>query len=316
MNKKKGFISAGVLFMGLIVMLGLIGVVSGLWSKNLVINGTVETGDLNADWDCGWTNDDGLTGADGVVQGGGCDPAVVETTADNGADPDNNDWPNFNNTTHVAKDVGHCSLVINPDEDTGQKDFGNQVANVTIENAYPSYECTVTLQLTNTGSIPFNVAGAGLELPDASKGKIETVDASGDNLCDPSTLLTDPQVDPGEEKTLTCTVHVTQTAEQSDCTGTTTLATDGHPVVDYTCPDPTDGKLVSYSFGIKVCVAQWNEAATYGQCTSSDQHEGPDTNDFDADGVLNAVDNCPINPNPDQADADADGIGDVCEPAP
>jgi hypothetical protein len=34
--------------------------------------------------------------------------------------------------------------------------------------------------------------------------------------------------------------------------------------------------------------------------------------DFDADGVDDAVDNCPYTANADQADADMDGIGDVC----
>ncbi len=34
--------------------------------------------------------------------------------------------------------------------------------------------------------------------------------------------------------------------------------------------------------------------------------------DFDADGVDDAVDNCPYAANADQADADSDGIGDVC----
>jgi hypothetical protein len=34
--------------------------------------------------------------------------------------------------------------------------------------------------------------------------------------------------------------------------------------------------------------------------------------DFDADGVDDAVDNCPYAANADQADADMDGIGDVC----
>ncbi len=36
--------------------------------------------------------------------------------------------------------------------------------------------------------------------------------------------------------------------------------------------------------------------------------------DTDGDGIVDALDNCPLDPNPDQADADADGIGDVCDP--
>jgi FtsP/CotA-like multicopper oxidase with cupredoxin domain len=40
---------------------------------------------------------------------------------------------------------------------------------------------------------------------------------------------------------------------------------------------------------------------------------GPDT---DADGVIDAVDNCPADANPGQEDADGDGIGDACDAMP
>ncbi len=35
--------------------------------------------------------------------------------------------------------------------------------------------------------------------------------------------------------------------------------------------------------------------------------------DTDADGVINALDNCPLISNPDQLDSDGDGKGDACE---
>jgi len=35
--------------------------------------------------------------------------------------------------------------------------------------------------------------------------------------------------------------------------------------------------------------------------------------DFDFDGILDALDNCPFDPNPDQADSDADRQGDICD---
>jgi hypothetical protein len=39
----------------------------------------------------------------------------------------------------------------------------------------------------------------------------------------------------------------------------------------------------------------------------------PTAVDTDADGHVDAVDNCPLTYNPDQADRDADGVGDVCD---
>jgi hypothetical protein len=273
---RKPFLTAGALFMGLIMVLGAIGIVNGLWSKNLVINGVVETGDLNADWDCGYTNDDGAVA---VIPGGGCPTTILEPAGDAGADPNNFDWPNFTDSSpFVYKDVGECELAIgDTDVEFG---FGDQVAYVTITNAYPSYECTITLFLTNTGSIPFNIVGASLTLAPSAVGNIETIDDAGVNQCDPSALDA-VQVDPGEEEEFVCTVHVTQTADQSVCTGTTGEGVDDSdaavfPVVTETCTT-----TVSYEFAINVCVAQWNEDATFDECKNSLQHEGPDEVVFD-----------------------------------
>ncbi len=46
-----------------------------------------------------------------------------------------------------------------------------------------------------------------------------------------------------------------------------------------------------------------------------DTVDGP-PGDADADGVVDATDNCPGKANPDQHDEDADAIGDVCDPCP
>ena len=35
--------------------------------------------------------------------------------------------------------------------------------------------------------------------------------------------------------------------------------------------------------------------------------------DTDGDGISNAIDNCPNDPNVDQLDSDGDGFGDVCD---
>src|SRR5690606_31932280 len=40
---------------------------------------------------------------------------------------------------------------------------------------------------------------------------------------------------------------------------------------------------------------------------------GQQKTDIDGDGITNADDNCPANPNPDQSDIDGDGTGDECD---
>lgn len=40
------------------------------------------------------------------------------------------------------------------------------------------------------------------------------------------------------------------------------------------------------------------------------------TVDSDGDGLFDAMDNCPMDPDVDQADADGDGVGDLCDPRP
>lgn len=290
--KRRTYVTTGALFMGLIVLLGVMGVVSGLWSKNLVINGSVTTGDLNADWDCGYTNDDGLTGAAGVVQGGGCAAATVEPAGDTGADPHGGFPPFPYSDPFVSKDVAECRLTIGDQAGQPKTGFGNQVATVKIVNAYPSYECTTSMFLTNTGSIPFNIVGSNLSIAQGAP-----IEAKG---CTFGTQTA--QVDPGQEKQLDCTVHVLQTAKQNTCTGTTAASatTPPFPVVTENC---TNTPLTTYTFGIEVCVAQWNEAATFTQCKGSPQHEGPgpevgivgigvcgDGLDNDLDGFIDAAD--------------------------
>lgn len=38
------------------------------------------------------------------------------------------------------------------------------------------------------------------------------------------------------------------------------------------------------------------------------------SDDLDADGIINGLDNCPLTANTDQLDSDGDGLGDVCDP--
>ena len=47
-----------------------------------------------------------------------------------------------------------------------------------------------------------------------------------------------------------------------------------------------------------------------------DAIDGSTTVDTDNDGVVDAIDNCPMVANPDQHDEDADNTGDACDPCP
>jgi hypothetical protein len=96
------------------------------------------------------------------------------------------------------------------------------------------------------------------------------------------------QVDPGNEVSGSIKIHVEQEAAQSVCTAQSEEISEPLPqepvirVFGINC-NPT----VTYEFDIFVCVAQWNEAATFLECKTSPQHEGPELRDLivDADGI-------------------------------
>jgi hypothetical protein len=218
--RNKPFLTTGALFMGLILVLGAIGIVNGLWSKNLVINGTVETGDLNADWDAITLSDTGLDPCTAATNPTGC-------------------------VGLVSKNVGACEYV---------SGIGTQIAVVAITNGYPSYECTITGAVSNTGTIPFDIIGANLIINNGNELGLNQLGEACTTPADPQVdpvPVTDP-LTPFEEGDVSCTVHVLQTAEQG----------------------------WTYYFAIEVCVAQWNEGVAFGtdfnECKDSDQHEGPD----------------------------------------
>lgn len=58
------------------------------------------------------------------------------------------------------------------------------------------------------------------------------------------------------------------------------------------------------------------DAASKSLDTDGDNIPNCVDTDDDGEGVLDGVDNCPINANPDQADTDHDGVGNVCDSTP
>ena len=261
MIKQKRALPIGGFVVALFLVLAGMVVVSGLWSKNLVVDGTVTTGDLNVDW---------------------TPPRCGEF----------NPWPGgANNGEFLGKDVGDFEWEI------GDTEFGDQVLTISLTNTYPSYFVDCEIHWVNTGSIPVNfigfeiVPGEGLPAigPNPEDCKIVIFGANQSLECPQLTVrLLDGtgQVDPcgdvngdgviDENDFSICRVahsleiHVEQAAEQSDCSATG--SGDPWQIGTLTC-DPD--AQVDYEFQVFLCVAQWNEQATYEQCKDSPQHEGP-----------------------------------------
>jgi hypothetical protein len=173
--RKRRNIPVGTLFMILILALATLGVGYGLWSKLLLINGTIETGTVDAIFYDAFTDDDGKE--NNVAKDLG-DVGVCPEYGDSSCDP-NEFGPN---PTRYDKDVGHCVAMIDPDD--------AELLHITVLNGYPSYYCTVWFDILNNGSIPLkiqslSVAPAG----DWTNGEEVTVALSE--------LACGQQIDPG-----------------------------------------------------------------------------------------------------------------------
>jgi hypothetical protein len=180
----------------LLVVLAAAGFVIGQGSSGLSADpGIAQTSDLNAEWECSWTNDDGVTTDASFCGGLGAEPS-----ADDGKDPYGS-FPSFAySDPFVEVDVGRCEAeipppVANPD--------GDLVATVTIGNAYPSYECTFTLVLSNTGSLPFSLVRGTTDVHPPLE------------LLDGACAISGNELQEGDLATIKCTVHVMEEALQS-----------------------------------------------------------------------------------------------------
>lgn len=249
MKNRKRALPIGFAVVGMLVVLAGLGIISGLWSKNLVVNGTVETGDLQVDF----TQDTTGVGDDLCTSFNPLFPC-----------------------THVRKDVGKFECLVDEQD--------HQIVNFRVINAYPSYEADCEYHFANTGSIPFNVIGAVITGGGALTGCSGDLDPNVAVLveCDQMTIKyfdnIGMQIDPGEEQSGSLKIHVKQAAAQSDCIAESTDIPGGGPpavvVSNIKCNEDTQ---VTYEFAVKICVAQWNEEATYEQCVLSAQHEGPES---------------------------------------
>ncbi len=189
----------------LFVFLASIGIGYALWSKTLYIDGTVNTGNVDAAFapdpftdDDNEFNDADLDSMDtgdcaiSVREGGSCDPAET------GPDP----------KLHYDKDVGLCQASLTA-SDAGL---------VQLINGYPSYHCTAWFTVQNTGKIPVKVASIKVNGEQVMPGAITELDLTADQAPDLELQITDiktcQQIDPGDEALMNIDQHVLQTALQ------------------------------------------------------------------------------------------------------
>ena len=180
---KKGQARFPVAFIAFTLMIALaaLGVGYGLWSKLLVIHGTIETGRVDARW-------------------------TLVTCAEF------HPWPEGGNDGEFeGKDVGKTIAWIDEVDD--------QIIHVVIDNAYPSYAVDCEVHFTNDGTIPVIVRGTTV-VP-ASGNLTNCVQAGNNwktLTCDQLTVeFVDnlgSQIDPNDKAASSLVVHVEQPADQ------------------------------------------------------------------------------------------------------
>ncbi|MEM4485131.1 MAG: hypothetical protein QXE13_04730 [Sulfolobales archaeon] len=105
----------------ILLMLAVIGAALAMWSDTLKVAVTVDTGEVDVEFDNVWTDD----------PQGAIDPGY-------------------------DKDVATCyAEIVEIEDEEGNMGGDNDLdLNITIVNGYPSYRCTVYFVVKNTGTIP------------------------------------------------------------------------------------------------------------------------------------------------------------------
>ncbi|MCH7484030.1 MAG: hypothetical protein IIA90_02650 [Chloroflexi bacterium] len=193
--------SAGLLFMLLVVALGMMAVGYGLWSKVLTIQGEVRTGEVNAEFSI-----------EEIDQGD------IGQLSDNGMDE---------HKEVEGKLIANCEVTL----EDGLPNPGPQTLKVVIERGYPSFWCIVNFDVENTGTIPIRVEQPNITFADPGLfvnfgfstgigGEPCYFDETEDGSAIEGTIDDHPQLEPGgiiEPNGITyCTlwVHVEQEAAQ------------------------------------------------------------------------------------------------------
>ncbi len=147
-SRKRLLRSPAVLVVALVTVLGLSGLAYAFWFTTLTIEGNVNTGNVGMSWQDAWTDDDGWV-RDWDTNDNGDGSTFDWWDQDSSGDPEGPFADR--DSDRRTKDVGMC-----------QADGGGDHLNVWIDNAYPSYWCTVSATAQNEGSIPVRATAFGL----------------------------------------------------------------------------------------------------------------------------------------------------------
>jgi predicted ribosomally synthesized peptide with SipW-like signal peptide len=166
----------GTLVMVLVIMLALLGVGYALWSDTLVIEGTVNTGEVDMAFSPCATNDSGTAN----------DPGY---------------------TKHVAS----CACARSDGTIENPSDDGYDQLNITITDGYPSYSCNVTYDMSNIGTVPVHLYSV---FADYDPNALDVEQACQDGQAAPVEI--GYQLHPGESVDCSIDLHVRQEAPEND----------------------------------------------------------------------------------------------------
>jgi predicted ribosomally synthesized peptide with SipW-like signal peptide len=162
--------------MVLVIMLALLGVGFALWSDTLVIEGQVQTGEVDMAFSPCETND-------------------PEDTFDPG----------------YEKHVASCECALKQGELNDQADNGPDKLSIRVFDGYPSYRCRVTYDMTNIGSVPVHLYSV---FEDYDPNALDVEQACVDEAGAPVEL--DHQLHPEESVDCIIDLHVLQPAPENE----------------------------------------------------------------------------------------------------
>jgi hypothetical protein len=167
-----------VIFSALMIALMMTGVSYALWSKNLTINGTVNTDKLDGIITYWFSNDP---------------PGTID--------------PRPPGATYEAKDVGNTVCTIDPHDP--------EICYVTINNAYPCYYVHYSITIENTGSVAWMIQGYKADGTNVPENTWVPVDLDKDGKADIEFYITDSigeQTDPLKSVETSLDTHILQDA--------------------------------------------------------------------------------------------------------